>query len=289
VTDRTEHLGPPGIPDQQESLALHPPPEAEPPLAGAQQAEPRQAEAEPPQDEPGGAETTTPAPRAGSRRQRRFAIPTPEGHRVEEKLEAFLEGPAARPPVRHSRHARAGSAPPIPPRPRTERLDHPLKLDSRADWLAAFRLEGARHERYGRPAAVALIEAEIRDRSDTEPPRTTVDALAGSLGQLLRASTRETDRIARMAPTRFNVLLTETNRAEARRFAERVRLAAEAELGLGFDSLVLRIAIAAAGPHASLSEALATAEAELGHQVRIIPGVGLDPRRRAVPAGPASN
>lgn len=201
--------------------------------------------------------TSAPAPRQG-----RFAIPDPEGHRLEEKIEAFLEGPDSRRTGRTHRGAAAAPTPPLRPI-RPERLDHPLKLDSRADWNAAFGMEAARHERYGRPVAVTVIEADVQDQAGREPSRIAVDAMATALGQLLRASMRETDRIARMSPTRFNLLLPETSRAEARRFAERARRAGEAGLASGGLRVRLRVTIAAPGRDESLADALAAAEAEL--------------------------
>jgi GGDEF domain-containing protein len=112
---------------------------------------------------------------------------------------------------------------------------------------------------------VAVIEVVVLDDAGAEPSRTAVDAIAGSLAQLLRSSMRETDRIARMGPTRFNVLLPETSRAEARRFAERARRAGEVAFSRETLRLVLKIAIAAPGRDETLAEALATAEGELAH------------------------
>ncbi len=178
---------------------------------------------------------------------------------MEEKIGAFLEGPPAR-PIARGRHA-GPAHPTLPVQP--ERLDHPLKLDSRSDWNAVLHLEAARHARYGRPAAVAVIEVVVLDAAGGEPSRIAVDAIAGSLAQLLRSSMRETDRIARMGPTRFNVLLPETSRAEARRFAERARRAGELAFTREPLRLVLKIAIAAAARDQTLADALATAELEL--------------------------
>ena len=58
-------------------------------------------------------------------------------------IEVFIEGPAATPRQRPTTIAR-------------ER--RPVELDTRPDWTAAFRHEGARHARYGRSASVLLIE-----------------------------------------------------------------------------------------------------------------------------------
>jgi diguanylate cyclase (GGDEF)-like protein len=184
---------------------------------------------------------------------------------VAEKIEAFIQGPVARPPqARHSR-VRARTAPPLPPAVLGAPIHraHLPQLDSRADWNLALRLEAARHERYARPVALVVIDVVVTDEIGYEPSRSVIDALAGALGQMLREMTRETDRIARFGPTRFNVLLPETSRAEARRFAERAREAAETGLVRGSLTATLRIALASPGPDEALTEALALAEAQL--------------------------
>jgi diguanylate cyclase (GGDEF)-like protein len=194
-----------------------------------------------------------------ARRQRRFSIPDPQDHRLTERLEAFLEGPAPKP---------AAPALPEPPpspagpgRPVTSRA--PIAIDSRADWNDALRYETARHERYGRPAAVAVIDMIVFDTSGRDASRSAIDVAAAMVGRVLRSSMRLPDRIARVGPTRFHILLPETNRVEARRFAERARRAAESALAGAAVQVTLRIAIAAPTRDESLPAALATAELQL--------------------------
>jgi GGDEF domain-containing protein len=226
--------------------------------------EPNQ-EPQPPRavEEPGdgetGLEAEAPGPGQPSRRQRRFSIPEPQDHRLTERLEAFLEGPAPKPPV--------PAAPEVPPAPAVARRPAasrpPISIDSRADWNEALRYEAARHERYGRPAAVAVIELVVLNDSGREASRSSIDTAAAVVGRVLRSTMRLPDRIARVGPTRFHVLLPETNRVEARRFAERARRAAESALAGGAVQVALRIAIAAPARGESLPTALATAEEHL--------------------------
>jgi GGDEF domain-containing protein len=193
------------------------------------------------------------------RRQRRFSIPDPQDHRLTERLEAFLEGPAPK--------GSMPAAPEVPPapvgpqRPATSRP--PIAIDSRADWNEALRYEAARHERYGSPAAVAVIDMVVFDTSGRDATRSSIDAAAAVVGRILRSTMRLPDRLARVGPTRFHALLPETNRADARRFAERARRAAEAALGGGAVQVTLRIVIAAPTREESLPVALAAAETHL--------------------------
>jgi GGDEF domain-containing protein len=197
-----------------------------------------------------------------SRRQRRFSIPDPQDNRLTERLEAFLEGPVTKGPAAPTPDAPAApAAPAAAPRPAASRP--PIAIDSRADWNEALRYETARHERYGRPTAVAVIELVVLDASGRGGSRSSLDTAAAVVGRILRSTMRLPDRIARVSPTRFHILLPETNRPEARRFAERARRAAETALAGGAVQVVLRIAIAAPGREESLTAALVMAEAQL--------------------------
>jgi GGDEF domain-containing protein len=140
------------------------------------------------------------------RRARKFVLP--EHHhdeqldeRAAEHIEAFLDGPEAT------------------PRPRAEdlkRARRPIELDTRPDWLAALRFEGARHLRYGRPVSVLLIELRQAVHGSG------ADAIARRLGDVIRAEARETDRAVRTGALTFRVLLPETGGRAARALAERL-------------------------------------------------------------------
>ena len=199
-----------------------------------------------------------PSEGARSRRQRRFSIPDPHDHRLTERLEAFLEGPAPKAPAAAPEPT---AEPSSPARPAASRP--PIVIDSRADWNEALRYEAARHERYGSPAAVAVIELLVLDASGVAAARSSVDVAAAVVGRILRSTMRLPDRIARVGPTRFHILLPETNRADARRFAERARRAADTALAAGAVQATLRIAIAAPTREESLTAALAMAEGQL--------------------------
>ena len=130
-------------------------------------------------------------------------------------------------------------------------------MDTRTDWDAALRHEDARVARYGRPAAVLIV--------DVQPAQPGLeDRFATRVGSVIRDHARETDRIARVSPTRFHVLLPETSEPEAAVLAERIR-ATCATWGSTGPGLPLRITTETATPSGggTLVEALAAAQARL--------------------------
>ena len=154
-----------------------------------------------------------PTPRrtqSGSRRRPRFSLP-PDHHeetkseRTDERIEAFLDGP-----VRARRSRRRPARPDGVQRPRPV-----VPLDTRPDWERALRHEDARVARYGRPASVLIVDVVMQ-------PAGGEDRFAGRIGTAIRAQARETDRVARVGPARFHILLPETEEAEAAALAERI-------------------------------------------------------------------
>jgi GGDEF domain-containing protein len=197
---------------------------------------------------PDSATPQTPSRATRPRRARKFVLP--EHHhdeqldeRATEHIEAFLEGPEATP-------RRRGED--------LKRARRPIELDTRPDWMAAVRLEGARHLRYGRPVSVLLIE--LRQASNGS---STADGIARRLGEVIRAEARETDRAVRTGALTFRVLLPETGGRAARALAERLdrgfRVGADGPSGPA--ELCVEVATAPRGE--SLEDAVADAEARL--------------------------
>ncbi len=91
-------------------------------------------------------------------------------------------------------------------------------MDTRTDWDIALRHEDARVARYGRPAAVMTVRLRMTATGAT-------DQYAVRIGGAIRQQARETDRVTRVGPDRFHILLPETIEAEATVLAERVRRA----------------------------------------------------------------
>lgn len=189
-----------------------------------------------------------PPPRPlGPRRARRFVVRDGDDHRVTEKIEKFLSGPRSR---------RRTHGP-----PRVEQASAAEDaLDTRTDFAAAIRREMARTERYGRPATVVAVEFAV---ATTPAPGAQIDRLAAPIGFTLRREARDTDRIARVAPNRFHVLLPETSEADALRYIDRARQACEVWFTGAALPVQLRIEAASAGRDRSLADALAAVEDRL--------------------------
>ncbi len=186
--------------------------------------------------------------RAGAPRRTRFALPTDHhDERTSERIEAFLDGPVRERRSR-PRHLRAEAL----RRPRRT-----VPLDTRTDWEAALRHEDARLARYGRPASVLIV--------DLRPAEAGMeDRLAARVAVTIRDHARETDRIARVSPTRFHVLLPETSEPEADVLAERVQATCRSWGSVG-PGLPLQVTTAAATPvgGGTLAEALHAAQTRL--------------------------
>jgi hypothetical protein len=187
-------------------------------------------------------------PAATRTRRTRFALPADHhDERTSERIEAFLDGP------KRERRSK-------PRHLRSEALRRPrrsIPMDTRTDWDAALRHEDARVARYGRPAAVLVID----QRPSTDGLE---DRFAARVGNVIRMHARETDRIARVGPTRFHVLLPETSEPEAAVLAERVRdtCAGWGEVGPGLPLVITAVPATPRGG-GTLAEALRDAQARL--------------------------
>lgn len=130
-------------------------------------------------------------------------------------------------------------------------------IPGRLEFSLALERESARAARYGRPASVAIVELV------PERPNHSGDiwlrSLAGPVARTLRAGSRTTDLVARVANARFQVLLPETPETGAGRFAERVSSACQSSIDESGAPVSVRVTIAVATPDHSLQEALTDA------------------------------
>jgi len=205
----------------------------------------------------------------------RFALPDhgKDDQRVDQAIESFLEGPTVRrnrPALRRkarkgypntgSRRPAAATAVVAAPEPDARRLAVPRPvadirtLPGRLEFGAALERESLRAARYGRPASVAIVEL-IPERQN-QAIDIWLRSLAGPVSRTLRQSTRMTDLVARVANTRFQVLLPETPEAGAGRFAERVSTACQSSIDAAGAPVAVRVTVAVATPDHSLQEAL---------------------------------
>ncbi len=120
-----------------------------------------------------------------------------------------------------------------------------------------MRHEDARVARYGRPASVVVLDVVARLNGGE-------DRHMARVGSAIRAQARETDRVARVGPTRFHVLLPETDEPEATALAERIRRAClEIVPGSAGAEAMVRAAAASPVGGGTLSDALRLAVARL--------------------------
>lgn len=130
-------------------------------------------------------------------------------------------------------------------------------MDTRADWDIAFRHEDARVARYGRPAAVLAVRLRMGKTG-------VADQYAARVGGAIRQQARETDRVTRVGPDRFHVLLPETLEAEATVLAERVRTACVALIsGTPGSEVEILVAAGSTSGGGTLLEALRSVKARI--------------------------
>jgi GGDEF domain-containing protein len=192
---------------------------------------------------PDPADPATPSRPPRPRRSPKFVLPEHhQDERAAEHIEAFLDGPVAAP----------RRAPLV-----DDRIRRPVELETRPDWMIALRLEGARHARYGRPASVLLIELQGDDSG------VSLDGVARTLADVIRAEARETDRAVRVGASSFRLLLPETGARAARTLAERLDRGFAAGSQGPVGSIALCIEVATASRTGTLEDALSEAERRL--------------------------
>jgi GGDEF domain-containing protein len=191
-----------------------------------------------------------------STRARRFALPDLDDERTGESIEAFLEGPEVR-------RGRPSPRPAMRAAP-TPRPSGDLRtLPGRLEWNAALERESLRAARYGRPAAVAIVELKPDRAGQSVDP--WLKSIAGPIARTLRGDSRATDLVARVASARFQMLLPETSEAGAERLAERVAAGCRTLIESTGAPVSVRVSVAGTGLdtslHAALDEALRSIEA----------------------------
>lgn len=106
---------------------------------------------------------------------------------------------------------------------RLNRTDALTGLPNRRHWEEAVSNELARFLRTRRPAVVMLINVDNFKEVNDSHGHATGDVVLNRVADVLRASTREIDTLARYGGDEFAVLLAETDVRGAREVAERVR------------------------------------------------------------------
>ena len=101
--------------------------------------------------------------------------------------------------------------------------------------------EEARVARYGRPASVVVFELDGLDRLVERLGQEAADRVVPALADSIHRLARRADHVARLTPSRFAVLLPETDEIAAINYVERVRRACELWLESG--AIAMRLAI----------------------------------------------
>jgi diguanylate cyclase (GGDEF)-like protein len=105
--------------------------------------------------------------------------------------------------------------------------------------------EDLRIQRYHRAATIVLFELDGLDRLVERLGPGAAERVVPALADTIRRLARKPDRVARLAPGRFAVLLSETDEVAAINYVERVRRACELWLESG--AIALRLAAGWAG------------------------------------------
>jgi diguanylate cyclase (GGDEF)-like protein len=125
----------------------------------------------------------------------------------------------------------------------TDRLTGLLNL---ADWNRLVADEDVRHARYKRSATIVMIELDGLERLVTALGQLAADRVLAAVADSIHRHARKADHVARIGPSRFGVLLLETDEVNAINFVERVRQASDLWLESG--AIALRLAIGWASP-----------------------------------------
>ncbi|MBI3747990.1 MAG: GGDEF domain-containing protein [Chloroflexi bacterium] len=126
------------------------------------------------------------------------------------------------------------------------KIDRLTGLLSPTDWNRLIVDEDVRHARYKRPATVVVIELDGFDRFVGALGQLAADRVILAVSDAIRRHSRKADHIARLGPSRFGVLLPETDEVAAVNYVERVRQASDLWLESG--AIALRLAIGWASP-----------------------------------------
>jgi diguanylate cyclase (GGDEF)-like protein len=136
-------------------------------------------------------------------------------------------------------------------------------LDIGPAWARWLSEEEARIRRFHRPSTIVLVELSglerLADRLGDEAAQRLLPPIAMTMRRELRAS----DHLARLGPTRFGAILTETDEIRAINYVERIRSACDVWLEAGAVMLRLSVGWAEISPDSPADVALPEAERRL--------------------------
>lgn len=130
-------------------------------------------------------------------------------------------------------------------------------------WDRLVSGEQARVRRHGPSATVVMLELHGFEEAATRIGAAAALQKFAQISRALASLVRSSDHIARVGPSRFGLVLVETNELEALNFIDRTL--AHLRAAIASENLDVRIGVgwASPAPGASLSQAIATAEQRL--------------------------
>lgn len=143
--------------------------------------------------------------------------------------------------------------------PLGRQIDRLTGLLGPTDWNRLVADEDVRHARYKRRTTVVMIELDGFDRLMGALGQLAADRVTVAVADTIRRHARKSDHVARLGPSRFGVLLPETDEVAAINYVERVREASDLWLESG--AISLRLAIGWASPVADSSVVSAQTQA----------------------------
>ncbi len=150
------------------------------------------------------------------------------------------------------------------PQPRRTESAAPLAhVDEAVNWERRIREESTRLSRYRRPVTVVLVELDGFERLVGRLGSDAADRLIPAIAETLVRNGRATDQVSRLGPSRFGVLMPETDEIQAINFAERIRAQCDRWLAAGAISTRVAIGWACPTPSSDLSAAIRIADERL--------------------------
>jgi diguanylate cyclase (GGDEF)-like protein len=139
-------------------------------------------------------------------------------------------------------------------------IDPATGLGTATAWDFALRHEEARFARYKEPATVVVAELEGYEMLAERLGREAADRLITPIANTLLRNSRRADRVARVGPVRFHVLLPKTDEITAINYVDRVREETDDWLAAGAVASRLVIGWASPGTGTAFADAMRVAE-----------------------------
>ena len=149
------------------------------------------------------------------------------------------------------------------PQPRKTNATPLPRVDEAVDWERRVREEGIRLIRYRRPVTVVLVELDGFERLVSLLGADAADRLIPAIAETLVRNGRAADHIARLAASRFGVLMPETDEIQAINYTERIRAQCDRWLAAGSISTRIALGWACPTPGSDLAAAIRIAEERL--------------------------